>query len=103
MREIRTSGLMSGDWKRNYGTNCDTGMGESRRQTVQPRSLRPPRQSSTLLAMFENKGWPPRVVRGEAFHPAIASSLNQTVRLPRCRRVASYSAQFVTRRFARGI
>ena len=40
---------MSGDWKRNYGTNCDTGMGESRRQTVQPRSLRPPRQSSTLL------------------------------------------------------
>ena len=82
MREIRTSGLMSGDWKRNYGTNCDTGMGESRRQTVQPRSLRPPRQSSTLLAMFENKGWPPRVVRGEAFHPAIASSLNQTVRTP---------------------
>ena len=57
------------------------------------------------IAMFENKGWPPppRVVRGEAFQPAIASSLNQTVRLPRCRRAASYSAQFVTRRFARGI
>ena len=49
MREIRTSGLMSGDRKRNYGTNCDTGMGESRRQTVQPRSLRPPRQSSTYV------------------------------------------------------
>ena len=43
---------MSGDWKRNYGTNCDTGMGESRRQTVQPRSLRPPRQSSTLLMEY---------------------------------------------------
>lgn len=39
---------MSGDGKRNYGANCDTGMGESRRQTVQPRSLRSPRQSSTL-------------------------------------------------------
>jgi transposase len=40
---------MSGDGKRNYGANCDTGMGESHRQTVQPRSLRSPRQSSTLL------------------------------------------------------
>src|SRR6267154_1927343 len=52
MRQFRTSGLMSGDWKRNYGANCDTGMGESRRQTVQPRSLRSPRQSSTLLARW---------------------------------------------------
>jgi transposase len=43
---------MSGDWKRNYGANCDTGMGESRRQTGQPRSLRSPRQSSTLLARW---------------------------------------------------
>jgi len=25
------------------------------------------------IAIFENKGWPPRVVRGEAFQPAIAS------------------------------
>lgn len=50
MREIRSPGLMSGDWKRSYGANCDTGSGESRRSTALPRSLRPPRQSSTLLA-----------------------------------------------------
>lgn len=42
-------GLMSGDWKRSYGANCDTGTGESRRITHLPRSLRPSRQSSTLL------------------------------------------------------
>ena len=50
--------LMSGDWKRNYGTNCDTGMGESRRQTVQPRSLRPPRQSSNSLLTEYNEARP---------------------------------------------
>jgi hypothetical protein len=41
-------------------------------------------------------GLPPRVVRGSARQVAIASSENQTVRLPRSRRAASYSAQFVT-------
>jgi len=29
MPEIGTSSLMSGDWKRSYGANCDTGTGES--------------------------------------------------------------------------
>ena len=32
MPEIGTSSLMSGDWKRSYGANCDTGTGESRRK-----------------------------------------------------------------------
>jgi hypothetical protein len=39
------------------------------------------------------------VVRGAARQLSIASSLNQMVRLPRYRKEASYSAQFVTRRF----
>ena len=51
VREIRTPGLTSGDWKRSHGANCDTGAGESCRK--QPRKsgvLPPPRQSSTLPA-----------------------------------------------------
>ena len=32
MPKIGTSSLMSGDWKRSYGANCDTGIGESCRQ-----------------------------------------------------------------------
>jgi hypothetical protein len=35
--------------------------------------------------------------RGAARHAAIAAAVNQTVRLPRRRRAASYTAQFVTR------
>ena len=43
MREIRPSGLMSGDWKRNYGTNCDTGIGETaiKRFTSPPTATAP--------------------------------------------------------------
>src|SRR5215213_7569801 len=40
---------------------------------------------------------PPRVVRGAAAQAATASGVNHTVRLPRARRPASYSAQLVTR------
>ena len=43
------------------------------------------------------------VVRGSACQAAIASSENQTVRLPRWLRLASYSAQFVTRYRCLGI
>src|SRR4051794_23369980 len=49
------------------------------------------------IASGEYQGWPPRVVRGSARQAATASSVNQTVRLPRCSRAASYSAQLVTR------
>src|SRR3954447_7576145 len=37
------------------------------------------------------------VVRGSARQAATAASLNQTVRLPRWRRAASYAAQLLTR------
>jgi len=36
MREIRTSGATSGDWKRDYGPDRGTGTGESRRQQLLP-------------------------------------------------------------------
>ena len=43
------------------------------------------------------EGCPPRVVRGAVTQAAIASGVNQTVKLPRARRPASYAAQLVTR------
>ena len=48
------------------------------------------------MASAEYQGCPPRVVRGSAAHASIASAVNQTVRLPRWRRLASYAGQFVT-------
>ena len=38
---------------------------------------------------LEYQGCPPRVVRGSALQAAIASSVNQTVKLPRWRKLAS--------------
>src|SRR3954471_21664106 len=43
------------------------------------------------------------VVHGSACQAAIASSVNQTVRLPRWRKAASYSAQFATLCFCLGM
>ena len=48
------------------------------------------------MASAEYQGCPPRVVRGAARQAAIASSVNQTVKLPRCRKLTSYAGQFVT-------
>ena len=45
--------------------------------------------SAVRMASGECQGWPPRLVRGSAAHPVIASSVNHTVRLPRWRRLAS--------------
>src|SRR4051812_12713100 len=43
------------------------------------------------------------VVRGSASQAATAASVNQTVRLPRWRKAASYSAQFATLCFCLGM
>ncbi len=43
--------------------------------------------SAVRIARGEYQGWPPRVVRDSATHAAIASSVNQTVRLPRWRKL----------------
>src|SRR4051812_35919658 len=59
--------------------------------------------SAVRTARGEYQGCPPRVVRGAARHPSMASALNHTVKLPRWRRPASYSRQFVILRFCRGI
>src|SRR5215212_230449 len=59
--------------------------------------------SAVRIARAEYQGCPPRVVRGSACHAWTASAVNQTVKLPRWRRPASYSRQFVTLRFCRGI
>ena len=52
------------------------------------------RVSAVRIARGEYQGRPPGVVRGAARHPSIAASENHTVRLPRWRRLASYSRQF---------
>ena len=41
------------------------------------------------MASSEYQGWPPRAVRGSALQAAMASSVNQTVKLPRWRKLAS--------------
>jgi hypothetical protein len=51
------------------------------------------------MARSEYRRWPPRILRRGACHPANASGVNHSVRLPRRRRPASYSRQFVTLNF----
>ncbi len=48
------------------------------------------------MASAEYQGCPPRVVRGAARQAAMASAVNQTVKLPHCRKLTSYAGQFVT-------
>jgi len=55
------------------------------------------------IARGEYQGWRPGVVRGSARQVSRASSGNHTVRLPRRRRLASYSRQFMTLCFCLGM
>src|SRR4051794_15450841 len=50
--------------------------------------------SAVRIARSEYAGCPPRLVRRSASHASTASSENQTVKLPRRRRLSSYSRQF---------
>src|SRR4051795_20394 len=59
--------------------------------------------SAVRIARSEYAGCPPRLVRRSASHASTASSENQTVKLPRRRRLSSYSRQFVTLRFCSGM
>src|SRR3954468_16860226 len=59
--------------------------------------------SAVVIAKDEYCGGPPGVVRGSASQAATAASVNQTVRLPRWRKAASYSAQFATLCFCLGM
>src|SRR3954469_8432865 len=59
--------------------------------------------NAVRIAKGEYQGCPPRVVRGAARHPSMASSENHTVRLPRWRRLASYSRQLITFRVCLGM
>src|SRR3954451_17893605 len=59
--------------------------------------------SAVRIASGEYQAWPTRVVRGSARQAAIASSLNQIVKLQRWGRLAADAAQFVTVRFCFGM
>jgi len=52
--------------------------------------------SAVRAAKGEYHGCPPSVVRGSARQPSIASCVNQTVKLPRWRKLASSAAEFMT-------
>src|SRR3954469_24277764 len=59
--------------------------------------------SAVRIARSEYSDCPPRLVRRSASHASTASSENQIVKLPRRRRLSSYSRQFVTLRFCSGM
>jgi hypothetical protein len=91
-----------------------SGMGRSRpsrrmREPISPSVWRSARRNTARsvravrMASAEYQGWPPRVARGSATHAVMAYSVNQTVRLPRCRKLASEAGQFVTLCFCLGL
>jgi hypothetical protein len=68
-----------------------SGLGRAGRNTAR-------RVRAVAIARAEDLGCPPRPVRGPALQASTTSRENHAVRLPRARRPASYSAQFVTLR-----
>ena len=84
------------------------GLGRRRIEPINPSVWRGARKTARSVRAIritsaEYQGWPPRVVRGSAAHAATASSVNHTVKLPRWRRLASYSRQLATLCRCRGM
>jgi hypothetical protein len=70
-------------------------------QCCRPAGGRP--RSAVRIARGEYQGCPRGVVRGAARHPSMAASENHTAKLPRWRRLASYSRQLITFRVCFGM
>ncbi len=60
---------------------------------AQGQAARPEASVRSGFARGEYQGYPPGLVRGSARQASMASSVNQTVRLPRWRKLASYARQ----------
>ena len=76
----------------------DQALGLAQGQVEHGRSV-----SAVRIVRDEYQGCPPGVVRGSARQPSMASSVNQTVRLPRWRKLASYARQFRSLCFCLGM
>jgi hypothetical protein len=92
----------NGPAMRGRPSNCKV---DAIRPSVWPSARRNTARSvrAVVIARAEYFGCPPRPVRASARQPATAASENHTVRLPRARRPALYSAELVTQWCCRGM
>jgi hypothetical protein len=89
----------TGAWKAEIQSHQPQHARQKALRLAQPQAEYEPRVRAVSIARSEQRDWPPLVLRRGAAQPSIASDVTQRVRLPRWRRPASYSAQFVTLNF----